>query len=61
MAKDRPDLQAYVGQELTVIAWLWARTVASPSPVYHGLQVPLVRGYWLGKKTGKVCVGRTSR
>jgi putative DNA methylase len=23
----RPDLKPYVGQKLTVIAWLWARTV----------------------------------
>jgi len=25
MAKERPDLKKYVGQKLTVIAWLWAR------------------------------------
>ena len=29
MAKDRPDLKEYVGEELTVIAWLWAGTVAA--------------------------------
>ena len=32
MARDRTDLQQYVGRELTVIAWLWARTVKSPKP-----------------------------
>ena len=32
MAKDRPDLEPYVGQELTVIAWLWARNVLLPEP-----------------------------
>ena len=32
MAKNRSDLKDYVGQELTVIAWLWARTVPSPNP-----------------------------
>ena len=32
MAADRPDLERYVGRELTVIAWLWARTVKSPNP-----------------------------
>ena len=32
MAKDRPDLKPLVGQKLTVIAWLWARTVKSPNP-----------------------------
>jgi putative DNA methylase len=53
MAEDRPDLKDYVGQELTIIAWLWARTVASPSPVYQGVHVPLVRGFWLSKKAGK--------
>ena len=32
MATERDDLKPYVGKELTVIAWLWARTVASPDP-----------------------------
>ena len=34
MAKERPDLKPYVGQKLTVIAWLWARTVKSPNPAF---------------------------
>jgi putative DNA methylase len=34
MAKERPDLKPLVGQQLTVIAWLWARTVRSPNPAY---------------------------
>ena len=50
MAQDRPDLLAYVGQQLTVIAWLWARTVTSPNPACHGARVPLVRSYWLATK-----------
>jgi putative DNA methylase len=54
MAAERPDLREYAGEELTVIAWLWARTVASPSPVYQSVHVPLVRGYWLSKKPGKL-------
>ena len=53
MAKDRPDLLPYVGQKLTVIAWLWARTVASPNPAANGAHVPLVRSYWLSTKKGK--------
>ncbi len=53
MAKERQDLKEYVGEELTIIAWLWARTVASPSPVYQGVHVPLVKGYWLSKKPDK--------
>lgn len=31
MAEERPDLKNYVGKKLTVIAWLWARTVKSPN------------------------------
>jgi len=27
MVVERPDLKKYIGQKLTVIAWLWARTV----------------------------------
>lgn len=46
----RPDLQPYVGQELTVIAWLWARTVKSPNPAAKGAHVPLVSTFWLSKK-----------
>ena len=50
---DRLDLEPYVGQELTVIAWLWARTVASPNPAMDGAAVPLIRSFWLSKKKGK--------
>jgi putative DNA methylase len=53
MAKDRPDLKAYVGQELTVIAWLWARTVESSNPAYRGCHVPLASSFWLSTKAGK--------
>lgn len=41
------------GGEATVIAWLWARTVASPNPAAKGAHVPLVRSFWLSTKTGK--------
>src|SRR4051794_31401338 len=34
MAKDRSDLTPYEGDKLTVIAWLWARTVKSPNPAF---------------------------
>ena len=54
MAADRPDLEKYVGRELTVIAWLWARTVASPNPAARGAHVPLARSFWLSKKQGKL-------
>lgn len=41
------------GGEATVIAWLWARTVASPNPVAKGAHVPLVRSFWVSTKAGK--------
>ena len=53
MAAGRPDLQPYVGKEVTVIAWLWARTVASPDPMMRGAHVPLVRSFVLSSKKGK--------
>ena len=53
MAKDRDDLKGLLGQKATVIAWLWARTVASPSPALRGAHVPLVSSFWLSKKPGK--------
>jgi len=46
-----PD--SYGGGEATVLAWLWARTVASPNPAAEGKQVPLISSYWLCKKKGK--------
>lgn len=51
MAKDRPDLQQYVDNDLTVIAWLWARTIQCPNPGC-GARTPLVRSFYLSKKTG---------
>jgi len=40
------------GGEATVIAWLWARTVACANPAC-GAQMPLVRSFWLSTKKGK--------
>jgi len=40
------------GTRASVIAWIWARTVACPNPAC-GIQMPLVRSWWLGKKRGK--------
>lgn len=53
MANDRPDLKPYVGQKLTVIAWLWARTVRSPNPAFSGVDVPLVSTFLLSTKAGR--------
>ncbi|HTV40375.1 MAG TPA: hypothetical protein VMF08_07360, partial [Candidatus Sulfotelmatobacter sp.] len=41
------------GGEATVIAWVWARTVASPNPVAKGAHVPLVSKFQLSSKSGK--------
>jgi len=53
MAESRPDLKAYVGEKLTVIAWLWARTIKSPSPAFGDVYVPLASSFVLSKKVGK--------
>ena len=53
MAKGRADLSAVVGKKLTVIAWLWARTVKSPNPAFAQVDVPLVGSFLLGTKPGK--------
>ena len=50
MAKERPDLKPYVGQKLTVIAWLWARTVKSPNPEFAHVDVPLIASFVLATK-----------
>jgi len=52
MAKDRDDLKGMVGKELTVIAWLWARTVNCPNPAC-GATMPLARTFGLSTKKGK--------
>ncbi|HEY9309231.1 MAG TPA: DUF1156 domain-containing protein [Microbacterium sp.] len=40
------------GTTANVIAWIWARTVTCPNPAC-GIEMPLVRSWWLGKKKGK--------
>lgn len=53
MTNGRPDLKEYEGKTLTVVAWLWARTVASPNPALGGAHVPLISSYWLYTRPGK--------
>ena len=53
MATERPDLVPYIGRELTVIAWLWARTVKSPNPAFSTIDVPLAGTFILSNKTGR--------
>lgn len=53
MAIERPDLKPLIGQELTVVAWLWARTVKSPNPAFSHAEVPLASTFVLSSKVGK--------
>ena len=53
MAQERPDLKPYAGRKLTVIAWLWARTVKSPNPAFADVDVPLASTFVLSTKKNK--------
>ena len=53
MVAERPDLEPYAGEGLTVIAWLWARTVKSPNPVFSHVDVPLASSFVVSGKKGK--------
>lgn len=52
MAKDRPDLKPLIAQKLTVVAWLWTRTVKCPNPAC-GTTMPLLSSFILSSKKGK--------
>lgn len=49
----RPELAQYLGEKLTVIAWLWTRTVKSPNPAFSHAEVPLASTFILSSKAGK--------
>lgn len=53
MITERPDLARYKGKKLTVIAYIWARTVKSPNPLYSHVDVPLTSTFLLSDKKGK--------
>ena len=53
MVAERADLSPYENKELTVIAWLWARTVKSPNPAFSHVDVPLANTFTLSTKAGK--------
>ncbi len=53
MVAERPELAQYQGEKLTVIAWLWARTVKSPNPAFSHAEVPLASTFILSSKAGK--------
>ncbi len=47
-----PNAVSPDGEQLTPIAWIWARTVKSPDPTWRG-HVPLVASWELSKQQGK--------
>jgi putative DNA methylase len=47
-----PPVKLHDGSEATVIAWLWARTVACPNPAC-GATMPLARSFSLSTKKGQ--------
>jgi len=53
MVAERPDLKPLLGKKLTVIAWLWVRTVRSPNPAFSHVDVPLASTFILSSKAGK--------
>jgi len=53
MAKERTDLKPLIGQKLTVISWLWARTVKSSNPAFSHVDVPLASSFIISSKAGK--------
>jgi putative DNA methylase len=53
MAKERSDLKTLVRKKLTVIAWIWARTVLSPNPAFAHVHVPLASTFILSTREGQ--------
>jgi putative DNA methylase len=53
LVAERPDLRKYQDRKLTVIAWIWARTVKSPNPAFTSVDVPLASTFMLSTKVGK--------
>ncbi|CAB3661248.1 DUF1156 domain-containing protein [Paraburkholderia rhynchosiae] len=51
MAAERPDLKELVDRELTVIAWLWTRTIKCANPAC-GETMPLLSSFVLSSKEG---------
>lgn len=53
MVVARPDLRPLLNEKLTVIAWIWARTVRSPNPAFDNVEVPLASSFILSSKVKK--------
>lgn len=52
LAASRNDLRGLSGKQMTVMGWLWARTVKCSNPAC-GCQIPLVGSFWLSQKKGR--------
>ena len=52
MAIEQPDLKPYVGNEMPVLAWLWARTVVCSNPACNK-ETPLLSSCTLSGKKGR--------
>ncbi len=50
MVRERGALKPLLSQKLTVIAWLWARTVKSPNPAFSNVDVPLATTFVLSSQ-----------
>ena len=60
-----PQVKSPNGDETTVVAWVWARTIPCPNPAC-GIAMPLLRTFQLSKKAGnqhwsKPVVDRTAK
>lgn len=53
MIRDRADLKSYEGRSLTVIAWLWTRTIRSPNPAFSHVEVPLASTFMLSTRANR--------
>ena len=53
IVRERPDLEPYARRKLTVVAWLWARTVKSPHPEFAEVDVPLASSFMLSTRKGR--------
>ena len=50
LAEDNATLKPHLGKNLTVICWVWARTIPSPNPSANGALVPITSTFVVGGK-----------